>query len=126
LSVGTGEAWTGPRFPAPGLSGDAEGEIDADALSNERPDLILDAIFGSSLAGPPRGAARQMILWANGTGAPILALDIASGVDATTGETPGEFIRARWSMTLALPKTGLVPDRTGEVELADIGIPEDV
>jgi len=88
--------------------------------------LILDAIFGYRLAGPPRGAALEMILWANRTGAPILALDIPSGVDATTGETPGEFVRARWTMTLALPKTGLVPDRTGTVELADIGIPQGV
>ena len=115
-----------PAFQRQVYRATAGREIAADQLSSERPDLILDAIFGYSLAGPPRGAALEMILWANRTGAPILALDIPSGVDATTGETPGEFVRARWTMTLALPKTGLVPDRTGKVELADIGIPEGV
>ncbi|NER84399.1 MAG: NAD(P)H-hydrate epimerase, partial [Leptolyngbya sp. SIO1D8] len=57
---------------------------------------------------------------------PILSLDTPSGVDSTTGETPGEFIKATWTMTLALPKTGLLPDKTGTLYLADIGIPAQV
>jgi NAD(P)H-hydrate epimerase len=113
-----------PAFQRQVYRATAGREIGADELSRERPDLVVDAIFGYSLSGPPRGAALEMILWANGAGAPVLALDIPSGVDATTGETPGECVQARWTMTLALPKTGLVPDLTGEVELADIGIPE--
>ena len=86
-------------------------------------DLILDAIIGYSLRAEPQGAALALIQWANGNGAPVLALDVPSGVDSTTGDAMGAFIRARWTMTLALPKTGLLPDKTGNLYLADIGIP---
>jgi len=65
----------------------------------------------------------ELIQWANATDAPILSLDIPSGVDSTTGETSGEYIEAQWTMTLALPKTGLLPQKTGALMLADIGIP---
>jgi NAD(P)H-hydrate epimerase len=101
-------------------------EVRLDELAALPPDLILDAVLGYSLDGPPRGAAAAAIRWANGSGAPILALDVPSGLDATTGDAPGEIIRARWTMTLALPKTGLLRDRAAELVLADIGIPEGV
>ena len=86
-------------------------------------DLIIDAVIGYSLREAPRGNALKLIQWANTTGALVLSLDTPSGVDCTTGDTPGEFMHARWTMTLALPKTGLLPDKTGELILADIGIP---
>lgn len=96
----------------------------AKLLTTDDPvDLILDALIGYSLRAAPRGKALELILWANATDAPILALDIPSGVDSTTGETPGEFMQAQWTMTLALPKTGLLPEKTGALFLADIGIP---
>ncbi len=96
----------------------------ADLYEMDQPvDLILDAVIGYSLRAAPQGNALGLIQWANAADAPILSLDIPSGVDATTGATPGEFVRANWTMTLALPKTGLLPDKTGELSLADIGIP---
>lgn len=100
-------------------------EVDIDTLlgSNEPVDIILDALIGYSLQGAPQGNALRLIQWANGADAPILALDVPSGVNATTGEASGEYIKARWTLTLALPKTGLLPDRTGDLILADIGIP---
>lgn len=98
--------------------------VGAAQLGKKAPDLIVDALIGYGLRSTPTGAAAQLIRWANGTGAPILALDVPSGVDSTTGRTPGDFITARWTMTLALPKTGLVPEKTGDLVLADIGIPE--
>lgn len=101
-------------------------EVEAARIIHERPDLILDGLLGYSLQGAPRGMAADLIRWADGTHAPILALDLPSGVEATTGDTPGEYINARWTMTLALPKTGLLRARTGELFLADIGIPEAV
>ena len=91
--------------------------------SNEPVDIILDGLIGYSLQEAPQGNALRLIQWANGAGTPILALDIPSGVNATTGETPGEYIKARWTLTLALPKTGLLPEHTGDLILADIGIP---
>jgi NAD(P)H-hydrate epimerase len=91
---------------------------------NDKPfDLILDALIGYSLKGAPSGSIFDLIRWANQTKVPILSLDVPSGVDSTTGETPGAFIRALWTMTLALPKTGLLPENTGNLYLADIGIP---
>ena len=100
-----------------------EVEIRELKAANEPIDLIIDALIGYSLQAAPKGNALELINWANNTGAPILSLDTPSGVDSTTGATPGEYIKANWTMTLALPKTGLLPDKTGELILADIGIP---
>ncbi len=99
-------------------------EVRAAQVAGEPADLILDALVGYSLRDAPRGTAADLIRWANGMSAPILALDVPSGVDATTGEAPGDAIRPRWTMTLALPKTGLLRAGTGDLFLADIGIPE--
>ncbi len=101
-------------------------EVRIEELGQEPVDLVIDAIIGYNLRGEARGAARKMIAWANGTGAPILSLDVPSGIDATSGESAGELARATTTMTLALPKTGLLPSKTGTVLLADIGIPEAV
>ena len=100
-------------------------EVDIHSLinSNEPVDIILDALIGYSLREAPRGNALRLIQWANGAGTPILALDIPSGVNATTGETPGEHMKVRWTLTLALPKTGLLTEQTKNLILADIGIP---
>ncbi len=80
-------------------------------------------MIGYSLKGAPYGLALELIQWANGTGSPILSLDVPSGLEATTGATPWEAIAPAWTLTLALPKTGLLPERTGALYLADIGIP---
>ena len=53
----------------------------------------------------------------------MLSLDLPSGIDATRGHAEGAAIVPRWTMTLALPKTGLRPELTGELFLADLGIP---
>jgi len=97
----------------------------ADLRQEAAPDLILDALLGYSLQAAPKGEVVELIRWANDTKAPIISLDVPSGVDSTTGETPGDFINAQITMTLALPKTGLLPEKTGNLVLADIGIPED-
>lgn len=99
-------------------------EVAPAGLGEEPVDLILDGLIGYGLRAVPREPVADLIRWANGRGAPILALDVPSGVDATTGRTPGTFIKPRWTMTLALPKTGLLPERTGTLFLADLGIPE--
>ncbi len=98
-------------------------ETDPSRLREELPDLILDALIGYGLNRAPAARVAELIRWANQTDSPILALDIPSGVNATTGEAPGEVITPRWTMTLALPKTGLAPSNSGQLCLADIGIP---
>ncbi|MDA2918316.1 NAD(P)H-hydrate epimerase [Desulfobacterota bacterium AH_259_B03_O07] len=98
-------------------------EINLNKLSDEKFDLIVDALIGYSLRSEPHGTILDLIHWANFNNSPILSLDIPSGVDSTTGDTYGEFIKPDWTMTLALPKNGLLPKRTGKLILADIGIP---
>ena len=114
-----------PAFQHHIFQGTPGKEVNAKDLGQVAPDFILDALIGYSLRAAPRGVAAELIRWSNGTKAPILALDVPSGVDSTTGHTEGDFISARWTMTLALPKTGLLPDKTGNLFLADIGIPEE-
>ncbi|GAB2756527.1 hypothetical protein GCM10027020_05820 [Nocardioides salsibiostraticola] len=88
--------------------------------------LTVDALLGYSLAGAPYGAALDLIEWMSQLGAPVLALDVPSGIDATSGDSPGAHVRAATTMTLALPKTGLAGDTVGELWVADIGIPRGV
>lgn len=90
----------------------------------QAPDLVLDAIIGYSLRGAPRGRALELIGWCNRQSCPVLSLDIPSGIEATTGAAPGEVVQADTTMTLALPKLGLVAPECGELVLADIGIPQ--
>ena len=98
-------------------------EIPATNLKNERADIVLDALIGYGLKSFATGSAAKLIDWANTSGKPILALDVPSGTDATTGDAPGSAIKAKWTMTLALPKSGLLPLHSGQLFLADIGIP---
>ncbi len=100
-----------------------DGKI-ADDVASLQPDLIIDALIGYGLRSPPRGRFADLIRWANDSPAPILALDVPSGIDATTGDAPGEVIKAEWTLTLALPKTGLQSKYTGWLYLGDISIPE--
>ena len=89
-------------------------------------DLIVDAVIGYSLGGPPRGRPLEMIDWASSVAAPKLSLDVPSGIDSTTGEAPGAHVVAAATLTLALPKTGLAAPAVGDLSLADIGIPAEV
>lgn len=97
-------------------------EVDAVAMPTQPLDLVVDALIGYGLQDSPKGTNEKLIRWANGVQAPILSLDIPSGIDATTGHAPGRWIKPHWTMTLALPKTGLLSDQTGELFLSDIGI----
>ena len=93
-------------------------------------DLIIDAIIGYSLYGPPTGPAAALIRAANAHGAPILALDVPSGVDTATGSAFEPAIRANATLTLVLPKEGLcsavAKAHLGELYLADISVPPEL
>ena len=90
-------------------------------------ELIIDGLVGYSLVGEPRGRAAALIDWANAQPAPTLALDVPSGFDAASGTIRGLAIRADATLTLALPKRGLmsadVAASVGEVYLADMSVP---
>ncbi|MCH8207400.1 MAG: NAD(P)H-hydrate epimerase, partial [Chloroflexi bacterium] len=95
-----------------------------------RADLLVDAIVGYSLTGAPRGETAGLIRAANQHGAPVLALDVPSGIDSTTGVVHEPAVRATATLTLALPKHGLFGDEArkhvGELYLADIGVPPEL
>lgn len=97
--------------------------VGLDDLDGVTPVLITDAVVGYSPHGAPRGAAEEMIEWANTQATDVLSLDVPSGVDATSGVTPGVFVTPDRTLTLALPKTGLGDAATGSIVLADLGIP---
>lgn len=94
-----------------------------DDLGGLDADLVVDAVVGYGLRGAPRGAAFDLVRWAVDRTADIVALDVPTGVDATTGRTPGAHVVPAVTLTLALPKTGLRPGTCGEVLLADVGVP---
>lgn len=87
-----------------------------------RTDLVIDGMIGYSLSGDPRGRFAELIRWTEDH--PVLSLDIPSGLDATTGMVGHPTVMASATMTLGLPKTGLIGSPTvGELYLADISIP---
>jgi len=94
------------------------------------PDLIVDAMLGTGAQGAPRGAIADAIAWADASGAPVVACDVPTGVDADSGEVAGAALTAVLTATYAGDKVGLAvrpgAGRAGEVVVVDIGIPSDV
>jgi NAD(P)H-hydrate epimerase len=95
-------------------------------LVDERPDVVIDALLGTGLTGAPRDDTSQLIERINSAGVPVVAVDIPSGVNASTGEIAGAAVRAAVTVTMHGPKVGLAvaPGRflAGEVAVADIGL----
>ncbi len=90
-------------------------------------DVAVDAVVGYSLRGAPRGRAAELITRLRDGAAPVVALDTPSGLDVTTGATPGVVVSAAATLTLALPKVGLRgAAQAGELYLADISVPRAV
>ena len=71
-----------------------------DLQQTQEADLIIDGIIGYSLSGAPRGAAADLVQWANQQPAPILALDTPSGLDATPGVIFDPAIRVTASISV--------------------------
>jgi len=109
------------------MAGLYEGEVlTAEPALLEGAELIIDALFGTGLARPIEGAGAALIEVMNANPAPVLAVDIASGVDADTGAVMGAAVEAARTVTFFQKKTGhlLFPGRAhcGGVDVADIGI----
>ncbi|MGH3037578.1 MAG: NAD(P)H-hydrate dehydratase, partial [Gaiellaceae bacterium] len=89
-------------------------------------DVVVDALFGTGFRGKPRRDAAQAIEQMNAAGVPIVAVDLPSGVDASTGRVDGAVVRASLTVTFHAPKVGHVvaPGRfhVGTLVVADIGL----
>lgn len=89
--------------------------------------VAVDALLGTGLANAVQGLYARAIDWLNEGTAPILALDIASGVDATSGRILGRAVQAKVTVSFAFAKLGQVlhPGAAccGTLEVVDIGLP---
>jgi NAD(P)H-hydrate epimerase len=90
------------------------------------PDVIVDALLGIGLHDAPREDAARMIGLVNASGRPVVAVDVPSGVDASSGEVPGAAVRATTTVTFGAAKVGLAvsPGRlhAGSVTVAPLGL----
>jgi ADP-dependent NAD(P)H-hydrate dehydratase / NAD(P)H-hydrate epimerase len=124
-------------WPAGELSGDAAANLERCAAEHVSGDFgprlagsgaVVDAIFGTGFAGEPREPALAAIAAIDACGAPVVACDVASGVDASTGEVAGIAVEADLTVSFHAPKLGhlVAPGkwRTGELRVVPIGIPD--
>jgi len=93
----------------------------------DRADLVVDAILGYNSHGAPRGEVERLVGFIVRSQRPVVSLDVPTGADADSGGVSGVAIAARATLTLALPKAGLLTSagagRAGRLYLADIGLP---
>ncbi len=89
--------------------------------------VILDGILGTGASGAPREPAAMLVRQMNASGRPVVALDIPTGVDPTTGEVPGDAVHAAVTVQFGWPKTGALfePGRShcGRLMAVEIGFP---
>lgn len=99
-----------------------------DALPDTPLDLVVDAVLGIGATGELRGPAADLCRWMGAQRAPVVALDVPSGLDATTGAAADGTPRADLTVAFGAAKTGLRiedgPAVAGEVVIVEIGIPE--
>lgn len=95
-----------------------------------RADLAVDAMLGTGFKGELTGRMADAVGLLNSAGVPVLAVDIPSGVDGSTGAIRGPAVRAGTTVTMGALKTGLVQlpgaEAAGDVKVVDIGIPDEL
>lgn len=95
-------------------------------LPQDSPALVVDGLFGVGLSRPLGEPYAAWVEWANATGAPVLALDVPSGLDAATGVAHAPTIRASATATFIALKPGLLtcdgPDHCGDISVHALGV----
>jgi hydroxyethylthiazole kinase-like uncharacterized protein yjeF len=93
-------------------------------------DAVVDAIFGTGLSRRPEGTFAAWIEAINASQKRVIAVDVPSGLDADTGAAYAPVVQAQTTVTLGLPKPGLLtgdgPRVAGDIWVADIGVPFEV
>lgn len=106
---------------------DAKPEGESKRLGS--PGVIVDALFGTGFSGKPRPPAARLIEQINATDVDVVAVDVPSGVDASTGEVAGAAVEADWTVCFHREKVGLrvAPGsfHAGDIELVDIGLDDE-
>ena len=103
------------------------GEVDLRALVGAGPyDVIVDGVIGYGLRDAPSGEAARAIAWMIAASAVVLSLDLPSGLDPDSGQAPGACVAPEATLTLHLPKPGLLNLVAGDLCVADLGIPDAV
>src|SRR5205814_8690120 len=87
------QLWRGPILPC-------------EPTAIGKPALIIDALLGAGLDRPVKGDFRRAIEAINASGAPVLAVDLPSGINGTTGQVMGAAVRAKRSVTFFRKKPG--------------------
>jgi len=109
------------------LPGDAPLDLAQGVAALGGASVIVDALLGTGFAGEPRGAVAEAIDAIESSSAPVVSVDIPSGVDASTGVVSGAAVHAARTVTFHAAKPGLYihPGKAhaGEIEVLDIGIP---
>jgi ADP-dependent NAD(P)H-hydrate dehydratase / NAD(P)H-hydrate epimerase len=122
--LGSREALAGDAAKAAGKWGGDVSTISASSLNGA--DVIVDALFGAGLSRNLDGKAKAAIEQVAGSGLPVVAVDLPSGIDGGTGQVRGAAVRAIETVTFCRRKPGhlLFPGRTycGRIHVADIGI----
>ena len=95
-----------------------------------RGEVLVDALLGTGLKGPPRPAIAEAVGRINGSGRPVLAVDVPTGVSGDTGAVPGEAVRADVTVSFIGPKLGLHTGPAlgcrGDLVHAGLGVPQSV
>ena len=93
-------------------------------------DLIVDALLGTGVKVPLVGLLQTLVADVNGSGIPVVAIDLPTGLSADTHEVVGEAIEASLTVTMAAPKLPLVlppaESHAGDLVVADVGVPAQV
>ncbi|NNF59111.1 MAG: NAD(P)H-hydrate dehydratase [Rhodothermaceae bacterium] len=91
------------------------------------PDLVVDALLGIGVAGALRAPVDTLAAWMNRQPAPVVALDVPTGLNSDTGASSDQAVRADLTVTMAALKAGLLlgdgPTHAGQIEVVEIGIP---
>lgn len=94
--------------------------------------VVVDGVLGTGGSGAPRGTPLEAIRWiqARRPASRVLSIDLPSGLNADTGDAPGETVTADWTVTLCRPKCGFLASSArkyvGHLSVADIGMPPEI